>query len=327
MRCTTSRSEVVASLLALLASWAQLFGQSAASTPVSVQETLLYLQSSWSILDGRGGWAPADRVLGWQPGSDPCLDLWHGVQCVCVNDADAGCQAHDVVAISLSAELVGQQLHGLVPDVFDRLPRLQYLDLENNYLQGEMPSTIFRHPALQTVTLRNNFFAGPIHGTLSEPNNLHSLDIRFNMLTGAVAPTFCNVPDLLVSGNSLLCGSSPGCAWANKLTAASGTGLTGGGGMPRPCSMPVAGCVAPPGLQAAAAASIPSDIEPLFCKAAINREVLGRVPVTISFSIMSDVDILMIEFTDSGLHAHRTWFWAQDYMLRALLDPKVVPPS
>lgn len=308
--------------LAALLAFFELVQHATASTSILTKRTLLAFQKSWSTVDASGASVPSERALGWHRDSDPCHDLWQGVECVCGDSVAADCQTYEVIALNLSAEAVGRQLHGLVPDIFDQLPQLQHLDLADHQLQGRLPSTILQHTALQTVNLRNNLFAGPVQGPLSEQNSLFALDIGFNMLSGDIGSGFCDISNFVVSGNSLLCGLLPHCMRYMSFTAAAGTGLTG---VIRPCSMPVASCMAPPNVRASNSAADFADFGATLCKAAIDKEVFGRVPVNISFSTMTNVDVLVVEITDSGLHSHRAWFWAQDYMLQALLDPQVMP--
>eukprot|EP00892_Ulva_mutabilis_P010800 jgi/Ulvmu1/8092/UM004_0331.1 len=297
--------------------------QAAASTVLRTKEALLSFQSQFPNWDISEAAVPADQAPGWHRDSDPCLDAWHGVACACGVAVAGGCQIYEVIGLNLSAASLGWQLEGPVPDIFDQLPWLQHIDLANHRLQGKLPSTILQHAALQTVNLRNNFFTGPLHGPLSAKSKLSFLDVRFNMLSGEISSAFCNVTNLLVSGNSLICGSLPRCLRYMNLSTVAGTGLTGPGGLPRPCSMPVSSCTAPPTVEASNSAAVVSAFGATLCKAMVAEAVIGRTPLNIAFSIINNVDVLMLEVTDSGLHHFRAWFWAQDYMLRDLLGSQV----
>lgn len=312
--------------------WTSLFLASAhivmpseASSPVHTKELLLSLQQSWSIIDDEGLYASSNQVLGWHPGSDPCLDLWRGVECACTVSGNPGCQENEVVALNLSADSIGRQLYGTVPDIFDQLPRLQHLNLRDHRLHGLLPRTIFQHPSLITVVLRNNLLYGPLQAPLDQPSTLSMLDVEFNMLSGELNLALCNVAKLRMSGNSLLCGSLPRCMRHMTLNTASGTGLEGGGGFARDCRLPVASCNAPPGPFPHSLVNNSLGLETRLCKASIDKIAIGRVPITIYFSAMTNVDVLTVEFTDFGLHNYRAWFWAQDAMLRTLMDPQVRP--
>lgn len=295
---------------------------SEASFSARTKDLLLLLESNWSTADEMGSYTSSGWALGWHADSEPCLGVWRGIECTCTFVDASGCQEHEIIGLNLSAASIGQKLYGVLPDVFDQLPELQHLDLSDQLLYGSLPQTIFGHPSLLSVSLRNNYFSGPLHALQSQSSKLSTLDVRFNMLSGELDESLCDVGRLLLDGNSLLCGQLPRCLRYVTLNGAAGASLGRGSGLGRDCTMPVASCDAAPGPWTSGGGQIPA-LRGGSCKATIDKTSIGRVPINVSFSTMTDVDVLMVEFTDFGLHSYRAWFWAQDKMFQALMAPQV----
>jgi len=75
------------------------------------------------------------------------------------------------------------------PKFLRNQPRLNGLDLSNNYIHGAIPNWILRFDSLVYLNLSNNFFTN-LEGPFDDLNsNLYSLDLHSNKLVGKI-PTF-----------------------------------------------------------------------------------------------------------------------------------------
>lgn len=103
-------------------------------------------------------------------------------------------------------------LSGQIPDVFQNLNNLDYVDAANNLFFGSIPESIFDASALRLLYLSNNTLSGTIPPTFSKPIDLRDLYLDGNSLIGTVpevgAGTLQNLNEFLVHFN-FLSGSIP----------------------------------------------------------------------------------------------------------------------
>ncbi|XP_072978699.1 receptor kinase-like protein Xa21 [Typha angustifolia] len=86
--------------------------------------------------------------------------------------------------------LAFNNLVGRIPPSLWNLSSLQHLDLQQNNLVGSLPLDIgLRLPRLQFLALNNNFFHGSIPSSLSNSSMLGAIQLRYNSFTGAIPPS------------------------------------------------------------------------------------------------------------------------------------------
>lgn len=73
-----------------------------------------------------------------------------------------------------------------IPDVFQNLKSLDFLDAANNLFFGTIPETIFDVTSLQFLYLSNNTLSGSIPTAFSRPSLLRDLYLDGNGLVGTV---------------------------------------------------------------------------------------------------------------------------------------------
>ena len=103
--------------------------------------------------------------------------------------------------------LYNNKLTGHLPDAPGvKAPRLQYLELQNNFLSGTIPVSYSDFTSMQWLSLQNNSFAGTIPSQLGSLTQLQFLSLRINKLTGSI-PTELNklskLTELLLEHNLL----------------------------------------------------------------------------------------------------------------------------
>ncbi|XP_052117840.1 receptor-like protein EIX2 [Arachis duranensis] len=82
--------------------------------------------------------------------------------------------------------LANNQLKGLLPDCWDSISSLLFLDLSNNNLIGKIPPSIGSLVKLEALVLRNNRFTGKLPSSLKNCTNLFLLDVSENFLSGPI---------------------------------------------------------------------------------------------------------------------------------------------
>lgn len=104
-------------------------------------------------------------------------------------------------------------LSGQIPNVFQKMQSLDYLDASNNLFTGSIPETIFEVASLRLLYLSNNTISGSIPPEYSKPTFLRDLYLDGNVLVGTVPDItngqLVNLNEFLVHFN-FLSGSMPG---------------------------------------------------------------------------------------------------------------------
>ncbi|KAJ4876172.1 Leucine-rich repeat (LRR) family protein [Raphanus sativus] len=145
---------------------------------------------------------PSGILSSWKNDTSCCS--WDGVNCrnndrvvtltVNIESVDAGIFLAGTISPSL-AKL--QHLEGLVfinlknitgpfPRFLFRLPRLEYVYLENSRLSGPLPVNIGSLSHLDMLTVKGNQFTGPIPKSISNLTRLNYLNLGGNLLTGTI---------------------------------------------------------------------------------------------------------------------------------------------
>jgi hypothetical protein len=290
----------------------------ATPTPSATKAALLTLQAAWRHRLPNGNLTHFTD-LAWHSSTDPCLDAWLGIHCTC-----SGARSDDVVVhpcaptdtpqvleLQLPAPITSSQplLHGLLPDVFAKIPHLALLTLSDHRLTGPLPPSLFSHASLVRVAVDGNLFYGPIlpPSTNYLGPSLKTLDVRFNMLGGSITHPLCNLSSLILEGNTLLCGPLPDCPHGSPVSSALFTGLQSIGAHNRECSTPVAHCNDPPFTE------IPLEQQGMhhgmLCTIMLDHGVLGNVPLSLQFSQLDHVDVLLLYVTDNALEKYSAWVW------------------
>lgn len=85
----------------------------------------------------------------------------------------------------LVSVLIGNNsLKSEIPQDFNKMNRLQVLDLSSNNLIGTIPSFLFSMPSIQYISLAKNQLSGVLAADVSCNVNLSYVDISNNLLTG-----------------------------------------------------------------------------------------------------------------------------------------------
>jgi Leucine-rich repeat (LRR) protein len=111
-----------------------------------------------------------------------------------------------------------------IPDVFQNLNRLNYMDVSNNLFTGTIPLSIFQTRSIRILYFSNNTLSGTIPTEYSQPLFLTNLFLDGNVLTGTVpgiaSGQLQQLTELLLEFNFL-----------NGTMPSSICSLRGGGGM------------------------------------------------------------------------------------------------
>ncbi|KHN41761.1 Putative LRR receptor-like serine/threonine-protein kinase [Glycine soja] len=110
-----------------------------------------------------------------------------------------------------SLDVSSNNLSGDIPGMIGECLMLEYLYLRENSFQGFIPTSLASLKGLRKLDLSQNRLSGTIPNVLQNISTLEYLNVSFNMLNGEV-PTegvFQNASELVVTGNSKLCGGIP----------------------------------------------------------------------------------------------------------------------
>lgn len=302
---------------ALLLAWHLVAPATSAEVPAASKNALLQLQASWEAESSQRTVSARSALL-WDPDTDPCDAQWTGVHCMCFALSGAiapppcsDAASPDVHELSLAGLLQGPgyRLRGTLPNVVSNLTQLHRLEITDQLLTGVLPPSLFTHPTLQIVRLTNNYFYGPVMPEAARIS-LSVLDVRYNMLSGPLPALLCNLTDLRLDGNTLLCGAVPSCLRAEGVVdSAYDTGLHVVGADPHDCSDPLPSCTMPPRPMADTVGAVEPEYASKVCAISPSSPVLGNIPFTLRFSQLTDVDALVLLITDHAFVAHRAWFW------------------
>jgi Leucine-rich repeat (LRR) protein len=104
------------------------------------------------------------------------------------NDIDAEIGSFALLVNMQALFLEGNQIYGGLGDwILTQWPKLQVLDISDNFLMSSVPDAIFRHPRLVIVDLHANKFFGPlVIPAGSEDNGLQFLSLQENHLDGEI---------------------------------------------------------------------------------------------------------------------------------------------
>ncbi|KAK6134724.1 hypothetical protein DH2020_031526 [Rehmannia glutinosa] len=94
-------------------------------------------------------------------------------------------------------DLSDNRLEGELPDCWENMTQLEYLNLANNNFSGEIPRSVGSLFYLETLHIRNNSFSGELPSNLRNCENLGLIDIGDNMFTGNI-PTWVGAFNLSI---------------------------------------------------------------------------------------------------------------------------------
>ncbi|KAK6157278.1 hypothetical protein DH2020_011526 [Rehmannia glutinosa] len=94
-------------------------------------------------------------------------------------------------------DLSDNRLAGELPNCWENMTQLEYLNLANNNFSGEIPRSVGSLFYLETLHIRNNSFSGELPSNLRNCENLGLIDIGDNMFTGNI-PTWVGVFNLSI---------------------------------------------------------------------------------------------------------------------------------
>ncbi|CAA7045314.1 unnamed protein product [Microthlaspi erraticum] len=170
---------------------------------------------------------PSGMLSSWKNNTSCCS--WNGVSCVSGDRVTVlsllGFLKKPVRSLSgtLSPSLAKLQylevislgghrnITGPFPQFLLRLPKIKYVNIENNNLYGPLPANIGTLSQLEDLTLRGNKFTGPIPVSISNLSRLTGLFLGDNLLTGTIPSGIANLKLLqnLNLGGNLLRGTIP----------------------------------------------------------------------------------------------------------------------
>jgi Leucine-rich repeat (LRR) protein len=138
-------------------------------------------------------WRPEGILFGykWDFQSvdvNPCKTnwtAWQGIKCTAPPN-----QCDDIECHIISLDLSLYELKGTLPDHWQDLPYLTFLDLGLNQLEGSFPRTL-TSPAvsLQELYLPTNFLSGSLPGeVIANMTSLIRLDLSMNIFSGSFPP-------------------------------------------------------------------------------------------------------------------------------------------
>ncbi|MED6200844.1 hypothetical protein PIB30_089229 [Stylosanthes scabra] len=96
------------------------------------------------------------------------------------------CQDNNVGNNLGTLVLANNQLEGSLPDCWESVSSLLFLDLNNNYLTGKIPPSMGSLVKLEALVLRSNRFIGKLPSNLKNCTNLFLLDVSENLLSGPI---------------------------------------------------------------------------------------------------------------------------------------------
>ncbi|XXG90327.1 hypothetical protein AAC387_Pa12g2115 [Persea americana] len=190
------------------------------------------------LVEALGGISKTLGKENWNFSADPCSGEsgWTGPAPTKVfeNAVTCDCSYQNSICHIVSIVIKGQNLQGVLPPEFVKLPYLQQIDLSYNYLNstipaewgsmqlvnisllgnrltGPIPEELWNIPTLRNLTLEANRFAGPLPPKIGGLVNIEQLDLSFNNLAGEFPPTF-NKPDnskFIFLTSNLLTGTVP----------------------------------------------------------------------------------------------------------------------
>ncbi|CAA7396420.1 unnamed protein product [Spirodela intermedia] len=147
---------------------------------------------------------PTGLLSSWKRGTDCCV--WNGVTCregTRVTELslygrpeipESYLSGHISPSLALAGELTGLYLHDLknltgpFPAAVFRLPKLEFLYIENAALSGVIPDLSRLADRLGALSLAGNRFSGPIHRSITRLSKLTQLVLSRNQLAGGVPP-------------------------------------------------------------------------------------------------------------------------------------------
>ncbi|KAL3512905.1 hypothetical protein ACH5RR_025622 [Cinchona calisaya] len=159
---------------------------------------------------------PGERNVswGWTSGSDPCSDLWKGVDCVGspsvrkivldelnltgILNASSLCVAKSLAVLSLN----DNNVVGNLPEEISNCSHLTHLYLSGNNFTGNLPNSLARLNNLKRLDISNNDFSGVLPD-LPRISGLLTFLAENNQLTGEIPDfDFSNLVDFNVSFNN-----------------------------------------------------------------------------------------------------------------------------
>ncbi|KAL9229082.1 hypothetical protein vseg_004594 [Gypsophila vaccaria] len=108
-------------------------------------------------------------------------------------------------------ELQNNRLNGTIPSELGSCHKLSLLNLGGNRFSGELPRELGDLKQLMGLSLQQNNFVGPIPHEITQLTSLLTLNISWNSLSGLIPPSISNLANLTflhLQGNSLT-GSVP----------------------------------------------------------------------------------------------------------------------
>eukprot|EP01113_Clastostelium_recurvatum_P034089 TRINITY_DN4585_c0_g1_i2.p1 TRINITY_DN4585_c0_g1~~TRINITY_DN4585_c0_g1_i2.p1 ORF type:complete len:1062 (-),score=268.58 TRINITY_DN4585_c0_g1_i2:114-3299(-) len=160
---------------------------------------------------GGANWRPSTdspSIVGWTPGTNPCLTLWTGVACHDFGSISAVVVTNQnvegrlpptlhlphlvILSVTLEPKLVGS-----IPNWVGNLTELNLLDLSSCALSGSLPSSMSSlRVSLTQLDLYNNAFSGTLPDWLGSLVLLQRLSLQQNQFEGTI-PESLNLLDSL----------------------------------------------------------------------------------------------------------------------------------
>ncbi|XWS57735.1 hypothetical protein CRYUN_Cryun09bG0198700 [Craigia yunnanensis] len=99
---------------------------------------------------------------------------------------------HSLVSLDLS----GNAFEGLIPDSFQNMSSLKFLDLSYNLFNSSIPGWLYSLNHLEALSLRGNFLQGKILGAIGNLSSIVSLDLSGNQLERTLPTSLENLINL-----------------------------------------------------------------------------------------------------------------------------------
>ena len=118
----------------------------------------------------------------------------------------------DINGFVTSLQLNNLGLSGSLPDVFDYLPQLNKVLLQNNEISGVLPSSLLDLLDLRMLNIAQNYFHGQLPDLVAP--SLRRLIVNQNNFHGTIPQSLCSKRELAsldLSGNDKMTGSLPSC--------------------------------------------------------------------------------------------------------------------